>query len=191
LSALPAVTDRHAPLVRAWERCFDDIAGVEVKQQDYFAADASALVSPANSFGIMDGGLDVAIRDVLGFGVQDAVQERIRTRWHGELPVGAAEVVPTGHSRWPFLVVAPTMRVPEAVGRTLNAYLAFRAILLAARRETRIASLVCCGLGTGIGGMSEARCALQMRMAYRQLEGPARIPSFAAIHATHDALKRS
>lgn len=30
---------------------------------------AEAMVSPANSFGIMDGGLDAAIRDQLGFGV--------------------------------------------------------------------------------------------------------------------------
>ena len=78
------------------------------------------MVSPANSFGFMDGGLDLAIRDALGYGVQKAVQEIIRERHHGELPVGAAEVVETGHASWPFLVVAPTMRVPERVAQTLH-----------------------------------------------------------------------
>ena len=48
------------------------------------------MVSPASSFGIMDGGLDAAIQDVLGFAIQQRVQRVIVDRHHGELPVGAA-----------------------------------------------------------------------------------------------------
>src|SRR5204862_2581392 len=101
---------------------------------DFFAAAADAMVSPANSFGIMDGGLDLAIRGAIGGDIQRRVQAVIIERHHGELPVGAAEVVETENERWPFLVIAPTMRVPEPVSNTLNAYLAFRAALLAVRR---------------------------------------------------------
>jgi O-acetyl-ADP-ribose deacetylase (regulator of RNase III) len=145
---------------------------VEVIDCDYFARPAAAMVSPANSFGIMDGGLDLAIRDALGFQVQRRVQRMIVERHHGELPIGAAELVETGDARWPHLVVAPTMRVPENVAQTLNAYLAFRATLLACRRHAApIDSLVCCGLATGIGGMDLQRCAVQMRMALRHVEG--------------------
>ena len=121
----------------------------------------------------------------------------ILERHHGELPVGQAEVIVTGHDDWPHLVVAPTMRVPESVARTTNAYLTFRALLLAVRRfnerETGkpIDSIVCPGLGTGIGGMDYHLCAVQMRMAYRHVTGPARIPSFRQIHAIHSALLRS
>src|SRR5215470_18021070 len=103
------LVDRHATLVRAWHETFDDCEGVEVVEGDYFATPADAMVSPANSFGIMDGGLDLAIRDTLGFSVQEAVQRVIVERHHGELAVGAAEIVETGDPRWPFLVVAPTM----------------------------------------------------------------------------------
>ena len=181
---------RSAALVRAWRQVFEDTEGVEVVEDDYFARPAAAMVSPANSFGIMDGGLDLAIRDALGFGVQRRVQRAIIERHHGELPIGAAEIVETGHERWPLLIVAPTMRVPESVAQTLNAYLAFRAALLACRRHAApIDSLVCCGLGTGIGGMEPHRCAVQMRMALRHVEGPARIPSFEQIHAVHAALR--
>ncbi len=188
----------HGPrLVAAWSEAFGDIEGVDAIEADYFSEAADAMVSPANSFGIMDGGLDLAIRDTLGFDVQTAVQRAIVQRYHGEMPVGAAEIVETGHAQWPYLVAAPTMRVPESVAHTTNAYAAFRAILLAVRRfnaagdAPRIRSLVCPGLGTGIGGLEPRRCAAHMRMAYRQVAGPARIPSFNAIHASHRALRQS
>jgi O-acetyl-ADP-ribose deacetylase (regulator of RNase III) len=160
---------------------------------DFFSRDADAMVSPANSFGIMDGGLDLAIRENLGFEVQTKVQRMILDRHHGELPVGAAEVVETGHARWPHLVVAPTMRVPENIAQTTNAYVAFRATLLAIRRYNeahgaRIRSVLAPGLGTGVGRMDPRRCAAQMRVAFDHVRKPARIPSYAAIHETHLAL---
>jgi hypothetical protein len=62
------LVDRWAPMVRAWHAAFADREDVEVVEADYFARPAGAMVSPANSFGIMDGGLDAAIRDELGFG---------------------------------------------------------------------------------------------------------------------------
>lgn len=182
--------DHKPAMIRAWRVAFEDRDDVEVIEGDYFARPASAMVSPANSFGIMDGGLDAAIRDALGFTVQQRVQRQLVERHHGELPVGSAELVETGDARWPILVVAPTMRVPESVAQTLNAYLAFRAALLACKR-TNVATLVCCGLGTGIGGMEPQRSAVQMRMALLHATGPARIPSFDQIHATHRALRTS
>lgn len=182
------LVDREAAMARAWRSAFEDRDDVEVFEDDYFARPAAAMVSPANSFGIMDGGLDLAIRDTLGHAVQTRVQRAIVDNHHGELPVGAAEIVETDDTRFPLLVVAPTMRIPETVAQTLNAYLAFRAALLACIRRG-VASVVCCGLATGIGAMDPHRCAVQMRMALLHATAPARIPSFARIHATHDALR--
>lgn len=182
---------RDAALARAWRTTFDDDERITVVEGDYFAHPADAMVSPANSFGIMDGGIDLAIRDQLGLGVQTRLQRAIVERWHGELPIGCAELVETGDTRWPYLVAAPTMRVPESVASTLNAYLAFRAVLLACAKQPAITSLVCCGLATGIGRMEPMRCATQMKLALRQVRGVARIPSFQQIHAIHDALRTS
>ena len=188
------LVDRYAPLCRAWAESFADYDDVEVVQGDFFSRDAHAMVSPANSFGIMDGGLDLAIRDELGFEIQAAVQKVILERHHGELPVGSAEIVVTGHARWPHLVVAPTMRIPESAAQTTNAYVACRAILLAVRRfnaenDAGIRSVLVPGLCTGVGGMDPRRCAAQMKIAFDQVSKPARIPSYAAIHETHRVLR--
>lgn len=185
------LVDRQSSLVSAWSEAFATFENVEVVEGDFFAHDAEAMVSPANSFGIMDGGLDRLIRAELGGGVQTAVQSRIVQKYHGEMPVGTAEVIVTGHTRWPFLIVAPTMRIPENVAGTLNAYLAFRAVLLAVMEHNRSASeseikrVLCPGMATGIGAMSPRRCAAQMRIAYDQVAKPARIPSFSMIHDLH------
>jgi O-acetyl-ADP-ribose deacetylase (regulator of RNase III) len=187
------LVDRWTPLVSAWSETFAEREGVRVREGDVFEEDADALVSPANSFGIMDGGLDLAIRSQMGADIQRRIQAVIVERHHGEMPVGVAEVVESGHARWPFVVVAPTMRVPEPVSNTLNAYLAFRATLVAIRsfnkESLRIRSVVVPGLATGIGGMDARRCAAQMRVAFDQVFGPSRIPSFDTIHKVHQKLR--
>jgi O-acetyl-ADP-ribose deacetylase (regulator of RNase III) len=184
------LVDREAKLVAAWKEAFRDVDAVEVVRGDFFSIHADAMVSPANSFGIMDGGLDLAIRDTLGVEVERRIRDRIVERHHGELPVGVAEIIPTDDSRWPLLVCAPTMRVPEDASRTTNAYLAFRATLLALRdHSTPVTSVVCPGLCTGVGAMSPRRCAAQMRIAWRQVTGPAKTPSFADILRIHQALR--
>jgi len=188
------LVDHKPTLSKAWAEAFEDIEGVSAHDGDFFDFPADAMVSPANSFGIMDGGLDLAIRDRLGWEVQHRVQREILARFHGELPVGAAVIVETGQGTWPWLVAAPTMRVPENVAGTLNPYLAFRAALLEVRAlnasgAASIRSLLCPGLGTSIGGVDPVRCAVQMRMALRSVAGPPRIPSFAGILETHRTLR--
>lgn len=187
--------DESPRLVAAWKKAFSNFSNVEAICGDYFQRPADAMVSPANSFGIMDGGLDLAIRDRLGVGVEERLQRVILERYHGELPIGAAEIVETFDERWKYLVSAPTMRIPEPVEFTLNAYYAFRAILVAAQNFNRAAgsrvidSLVCSGLCTGVGRMPVDRCAGQMRMAYRCLLLPAVIGRFESIHEFHRVLR--
>lgn len=181
-------------LYAAWAQTFADIDAIETKHGDLFEVSADALVSPANSFGIMDGGLDLAIRDVLGFEVEKRVQQAILDRFHGEMPVGSAIVVPTDHAAWKYLISAPTMRVPEDVSGSLNSYLAFRAVLVAVRdfnseSADPIRSLVCPGLGTGIGNIPPRKCAVQMRIAHRYVSAPSRIPSYREIHDMHRKMK--
>jgi len=185
---------RRQALVDPWNEVFESFDSVEVYNGDFFTHDADAMMSPANSFGIMDGGLDAAIRSLLGFQIESEVQAVILEKHHGELPVGTAEIIPTGHSRWKYLVVAPTMRVPESVADTLNAYLSFRAALLSVMRHnrtsggSRIDSLLAPGLCTGVGRMDARRCAAQMRVAYATLSKPPRIPSYSMIHEVHRKL---
>lgn len=186
--------DRSQLLVDCWKAQFSDCPVVEAIAGDYFQRPADAIVSPGNSFGIMDGGLDLAIRERLGFSVENRVQDVIDARHHGELPVGCAEIVETEDPRWRYLIAAPTMRVPEPIPFTINPYLAFRAILVAVENynqclgKQEIDSVVCCGLGTGIGQVSANKCAMQMRAAYQVMKAPARILSFHGIHEFHKEL---
>ena len=132
----------------------------------------------------------------LGFAIEQKVQEVIVQKYHGELPVGCAEIVDTNDMRWKYLIAAPTMRIPELIRFTINTYLAFRAILVAienfnqAHGVAAINSCICPGLGTGVGGVSAATCARQMRAAYQAMKSVARIPSYEAIHEFHSTLLR-
>ena len=186
--------DSKTELCDKWRQVFSSYLEVEVLTGDYFQQSADAIVSPANSFGIMDGGLDLAIRNELGFQVETDIQEVILNKYHGEMPIGSAEIINTNHNKWSYMISAPTMRIPENIAFTLNAYIAFRAILIAinsfneSKPKKPIKSLVCSGLGTGIGYMESVKCAAQMRAAYKLIKEPARISSFEEIHQSHQSL---
>lgn len=161
-----------ADMVAAWRSVFHP--GARIEQGDILAARADAIVSPANSFGFMDGGIDLHYVNAFGWELQDRLQARIADAHDGELLVGHATVIPTGHAAIPFMVSAPTMRVPSRIGATVNVYLAFRAALLAVRRHNVeagfvIRSLLCPALGAGIGGMSPDRVARQMWAAWEEV----------------------
>ena len=132
-----------------------------------------SLVSPANSFGFMDGGIDWAYSQMFP-GIQKKVQERIR-RWHGgELPVGQAIAVELDNERWPFLIVAPTMRTPAMnVRGTLAPFLAMRAAIRAYDQFDYLFKLrfplVVPGLGTASGGADPMNALMQMRAATQEI----------------------
>lgn len=163
-------------LYYAWKQYFDAVAAVEVIDGDIFAQQADAIVSPANSFGYMDGGLDLKISQKLGWGIEGKVRTELELNYFGELPVGNAIIVATDHAQYPFLISAPTMRVPANVSDTINAYLAFKAIIQAVLNHNKsqqqpITSILCPGLGSGEGRMAASDCARQMYMAYQTCLG--------------------
>lgn len=62
---------RDLALHHAWEAAFEDCPRVSSHNTSIFEARASALVSPANSFGYMDGGLDLQISERFGWHLED------------------------------------------------------------------------------------------------------------------------
>lgn len=158
-------------LVDAWKKHFAGIDAVEASQGSILTVTGDAIVSPANSFGYMDGSLDLIYSQHFGWGVEERLRARLLAEYDGELPVGQAVIVPTQHAQIPWLISAPTMRVPMKIAETVNAYLAFRAVLQCVRdfnksAPTPIRTILCPGLGTGEGRMPVERCACQMRAAY-------------------------
>jgi O-acetyl-ADP-ribose deacetylase (regulator of RNase III) len=157
---------------------FKALPGVEVVD-GYFEQlpEFDCLVSPANSFGLMDGGTDGAIIRFFGDALQKRVQKRIVEEFLGEQPVGTSMIVETSHPEHPYLAHTPTMRIPMPIARTDNVYLATWAMLVAVHRhnqaaERRINVVACPGLGTGVGRMQFPEAARQMALAYRNFLSP-------------------
>jgi O-acetyl-ADP-ribose deacetylase (regulator of RNase III) len=164
--------DIDSGVVEAWKRYFKGVDDVLVSQGDIFDLEADAIISPANSFGYMDGGIDLVYVRRFGWELQDRLQSHLREQHDGELPVGQAAVVETFDPAIPLLISAPTMRVPMNVSRSVNAYLAFRAAIRAARQHNReqpgsIRRILCPGLCTAIGRMPPDTAARQMAAAYQ------------------------
>lgn len=171
-SVIFELRDIDVGVVRAWQKYFKGIDNVRISHGDIFDVTADAIVSPANSFGYMDGGIDLVYLHRFGWDLQTRLQAHIRDDHDGDLPVGQATIVETFDASIPYLVSAPTMRVPMNVSGTINAYLAFRAAIRAVRLHNReapeaaIRTVLCPGLGTAIGRMPPDLSARQMAAAF-------------------------
>ena len=148
----------------------DDLKTVSAVVGNITAQVADAAVSPANSFGLMDGGVDLAYSRKWGWHVQEQLRASIRARPMGELLVGEALVVATGDPDLPFCISAPTMRVPRPIHDPADVYLASRAAFLAAR-EHGFAHIVMPGMGTLTGRVPHAVATRFMLDAYRAVFG--------------------
>jgi O-acetyl-ADP-ribose deacetylase (regulator of RNase III) len=161
--------DRNEEMCKQWELQFKDCHDVVIYNGDFFALATDCVVSPANSFGFMDGSLDLAISEKLGWQVQRKLQKQLREKYLGELLVGQAELIETEFHQIPFCISAPTMRVPMILKDSVNVYLASKAIFSLLKMENRIKTVSISGLGTGIGQVPYDICAKQMKMAYTDI----------------------
>jgi hypothetical protein len=132
------LVDPNPGLGEAFARHFDGLPNVSVVQ-GYFEMlpEFDCMVSAANSFGLMDGGVDGAITRFFGEALMRRVQERILDEYLGEQPVGTSIIVETGHAEHPYIAHTPTMRIPMPIARTDHVYSAMWAMLLAVRRHNR------------------------------------------------------
>lgn len=176
---------------KAWANWFGDtdvtVEGGDILQDP----PTDAVVSPGNSFGVMSGGLDETIRDYFGRELQKRLRSAIRDeypRTH-ELPIGQALTVRTDGEHWPYLICAPTMRVPETVAETTVAYQAMRATLFEARDHSPIESVAIPAFGAGVGKMPVNRCAYQMREAYRVVRNDEKPEGLEEPRERHHRLK--
>src|SRR5262249_33640041 len=118
-----SLCDSHADMADRLAAAFHDVDAVEVVEGNLLDLSFDALVSPANSFGDMSGGIDKAIDDFHRGAAQRAVRAAIEEHCYGELPVGSALVVELRGAGFRFVVAAPTMRIPGSVSKSINAYL--------------------------------------------------------------------
>ena len=165
-------------MISAFAARFAGLPGVRLIQGRFEDLEPhDAFVTAGNAFGIMTAGIDAAVVRRLGENVMRQVQDHILDAYWGEQPVGTAFVLRTGNPDIPFLVHAPTMRVPGNIAGTDKVYSATWAALLAVAahnrfddQKIRVAAFP--ALGAGFGGVPYDEAARQMAAAYRHLLEP-------------------
>ncbi|MEU8776998.1 ADP-ribosyltransferase domain-containing protein [Streptomyces sp. NPDC048606] len=166
------LTDVNERVVEAWRAAFADTPGIEIRKGSILDEDVDAWVTPTNSQGRMDGGVDAVIKRYLGSGIQLRVRRAIRDRFSGALPVGSAVCVPSGAAVPRFLISTPTMvGSSQNVSATLNVALACAAAFQAVHRQNRkapgsIRSVALVGMGAQTGRVPARVCANLMWTGY-------------------------
>ncbi len=174
ISLRVTLCDTNEEVALALASQFQYSSGVRIIWGNALKIKTDAIVSPANSFGDMGGGIDKVIDDLYKGEAQKKVIKTIRNDYLGELPVGTALILPMSYRKLPYLIVAPTMRIPGNVSGTLNAYLAMRASLVAVLKhnetcDKKIRDVVVPALCTGVGRMPFKESAQQMLKAYENV----------------------
>lgn len=183
-------------MAAAFELYFQNTENVEIIRRPFETIpEFDCMVSAANGFGLMDGGVDAAITAFFGTQLQRRVQKYIIQEYLGEQPVGTAFVIETGNSKHPWLVHAPTMRVPLIIDGTDAVYNATRAALLAifqhnksAGEDRKITSVVFPAMGAGCGQVPPDSVARQMKLAWDSISNPPKAINWQYASARHNAV---
>ena len=165
------LVDVNSAVVRAWASAFADTPEVSIVKGSILTQAVDAWVTPTNSRGRMDGGVDAVIKRALGAGIERKVQAAISHEYNGLMPVGAATCVPTG-TDFPRYLISPTMvQSAEDVSDTMNVALACAAAFQAIHHQNvlepdSITSVALPGLGAATGRVPPRVCANLMWTGY-------------------------
>lgn len=187
----------------ACRELFKDHPNMTIEHKDVRAVqkENTCFVSPANSFGFMDGGIDYPLSRHVLPGIEPKVKQRIRqlglTTNLGRpyLPIGSVVAVPHDSDN-AHLIVAPTMFLPHDVRGTRNPYWSYFAALhmwkkLCEQKKVEFNLVLtshCCGCGLVPGPES----ANQFKMAYDDFvagrgDKPTRESEDCLLYPNHDA----
>lgn len=166
------LVDINPKIIGAWKQSFEGNPEVEIVHGSMLDQPVSAWVSPTNSAGRMDGGLDLVIKRALGDRVERALQAQIKQRYQGSLPVGHALAVHTERPQPRYLISTPTMvGSSEDISASMNVALACAAAFQAVHMQNTeepgsIRSVALPGLGAQTGRVPAEICADLMWTAY-------------------------
>jgi O-acetyl-ADP-ribose deacetylase (regulator of RNase III) len=171
------IVDLNPNIVAAMAARFKDEHQVEVIHGSITdQVDACVWVTPTNARGNMSGGVDLAIKNWIGQGLENSLKGTIIAQFGGLLPVGRAvvtDVRPLNHLARPMFVIStPTMEgESDDLRRTKNAAMAMAAAFQSLysvmdKSDVQIESMAIPGLGSGTGKMSPETCAELMFVGY-------------------------
>lgn len=128
---------------------------IVVKKGDITKEKVDAIVNPANSFGMMGGGVAYAIKKAGGEEIEREAMEK------SPIPVGEAISTTAGRLNSRIVIHSPTMKNPaERIGIENVEKATLAALRLASKLN--IKSLAFPGMGTGVGGIRKRDAARAM-----------------------------
>lgn len=170
--------DINKEMTDAWHEYFDgtDVEIVNDTFENYVTTHTvQCIVSPANAYGLMDGGYDLAISkyyaSVYNIDIGGEVRSEIMEEFYGEQPVSSAWAV--AFSEAPWLIHCPTMRTPRRIKDPEVVYHCMRNTLIEAKHwfcEDEV--IVIPAFGGATGGVPCADVARLMWKAYHQINNP-------------------
>lgn len=178
-------------LFDAFKKHFAQFPQVEVVFSPFEQTEFDCVVSAANSFGLMDGGVDQFITDYFGIQMMKRVQEKVIQEYYGEQPVGTSMIVRGNEQpgqKNKYVAHTPTMRIPMNINQTSYVYMAMKAMLIAIEKhnnerkiladagiedeDSMINVVVCPGLGTNAGRVPAEEAGKMMSLALYHFLNP-------------------
>ena len=173
------LVDINEDVVKGFQKYFSNLENFDIKLTSIFDDDIKPdiVVSPANSFGFLNGGIDWLYTEVMGPQVQVTLQNIIKTDCDGELLVGQSLIIKTDFEKVPYLIASPTMKIPKPIYNTDNVYLAAKATFNLIYSDDLMQSIsenlgkeeitiAIPGFGTATGKMDPYNAAYQMKRGY-------------------------
>lgn len=168
--------DLNSTITEAWKKNFAEYDKVAVVRGDLLSflntpmgKDIDCIVSPANAYGLMDGGLDKAISNYYeghSIDIGREVRYLIRNYYHGEQPVTSALYVSFACA--PDLIHCPTMRTPMRIDDPMIVYYCMRNTLMCAE-DNNVKTILIPAFGGATGGVNPETISRLMLAAYKQL----------------------
>lgn len=150
---------------------FDDLEDVILINSDFKEFmdnyDIECIVSPGNSYGIMNAGYDKAITNYFKENIQDKVQEYIIENYNREQPVSTSFIININDNK--KLIHTPTMRVPRKIKDEKVIYECMKSTLILAK-QNNIESILIPLFGAGTGKIKPQIIAKLMKDAYDEIK---------------------
>lgn len=163
--------DISRKMTEAWKKKFKDHPEITIVCDDFKhfmdTHNIECVVSPANSYGFMDGGYDLAITNYFGDALQRSVQRYIRYHLYGEQPVATSILFDIPNTK-KKLIHTPTMKQGEPIVDKRVVYQCMRTTLICALSND-IESIVIPAFGGLCGHVLPIDVADQMYKAYIQI----------------------
>jgi O-acetyl-ADP-ribose deacetylase (regulator of RNase III) len=168
--------DHSISLINEYSKAFGRDENIKFNVGDILKNKYGSLVSPANCYGNMDGGIDLEYNHFIKtIDLEGTIQTYINDFHHGKLSIGTAQIIPTYDNQFPYIIFSPTVEKPGKISSGENIKLAMYALIKEVYLYNRkfdedndfiIDHLLIPGLGTGYGNVNEKDSATNAKKGY-------------------------